>query len=119
MKSEVKQRWIDALENGDYPQTRGCLLEQDCYGDCSYCALGVLVDLYVRDTNAEWQLDTDDGFGYMNGYYMTLPPEVAEWAGISEDDRHLIEIADDGVVGMNDSYGKSFGEIAGFIKEKL
>ena len=25
----------------------------------------------------------------------------------------------DGVVGMNDSYGKSFGEIAGFIKEKL
>lgn len=119
MKGEVKQRWVDALEGGEYLQARGCLLEQKSDGDCAFCALGVLVDLYVRDTNAEWQFDNDDKFGYMNGYYMTLPPEVAKWAGISDDDRHLIEIADDGIVGMNDSYGKSFGEIAGFIKEKL
>jgi len=119
MKAEVKKMWVDALESGEYLQTAGCLLELKSDGDCAFCAVGVLVDLYVRDTYAEWQFENDDEFGYMNGYYMILPPEVAEWAGISNDDRHLIEIADDGVVGMNDSHCMPFGKIAGFIKEKL
>ena len=118
MNADIAKKWVDALESGEYLQTTGCLLQKGDV-DCAFCAVGVLVDLYVRDTNAEWQFDNDEEFGYMNGYYMTLPPEVAKWAGINDDERHLIEIASDGVVGLNDTYCKTFPEIAMFIKEKF
>lgn len=119
MKAEVKKQWINALESGEYLQTTGCLLQQQGNGDCAFCAVGVLVDLYVRDTNAEWQFDEDGEFGYMNGYYMTLPPEVIKWAGISDDECHLIENGDGSVVHLNDNEHESFEVIAGFIEENL
>lgn len=119
MKAEVKKQWIDALESGEYLQTTGCLLEQQGNGDCAFCAVGVLVDLYVRSHNAEWQFDADDEFGYMNGYYMTMPPEVIEWAGISRDELGIIEFGDNSVVHLNDNEQESFEAIAGFIEENL
>lgn len=119
MKPEVKKQWVDALKSGEYLQTTGCLLEQKSDGDCAFCAVGVLVDMYVRSHNAEWQFDEEDGFGYMNGYYMTMPPEVLEWAGISFDECHLIEWGDGSVVHLNDNEQESFEAIAGFIEENL
>ena len=119
MSPDIVKKWVDALESNEYRQTSGCLLDKSSDGECAFCALGVLVDLYVRATGKEWQFDSSDTYGYMNGYYMTLPPEVADWADITNTDRNLIEIADNGVVSMNDSYHKIFPEIAEFIKENF
>lgn len=121
MNADVVKKWVDALESGKYLQTTGCLLEQksDKQGDCAFCAVGVLVDLYVQAKGKEWQFDSGDTYGYMNGYYMTLPPEVVEWAGITNHERNLIEISETSVVSLNDSCLKTFPEIAMFIKEKF
>jgi hypothetical protein len=87
MKSDVKQRWVDALEGGEYLQAYGCLMDVRSCGDCAFCAIGVLVDLYVREHDFKmWDIDEDEMVGYMQGCYLTLPPIVAEWAGITDDD---------------------------------
>jgi hypothetical protein len=121
MNADIVKKWVDALESGEYLQTTGCLIEQksDKKGDCAFCAVGVLVDLYVQAKGKEWRFDNSDPYGYMNGYYMTLPPEVIEWAGITMHERNLIEMSETSVVGLNDNCLKTFPEIAMFIKEKF
>ena len=47
-KEEARQRWIEALESGKYPQTKDHL-----HDDMGYCCLGVACDLFAKELGIE------------------------------------------------------------------
>ena len=49
LKPAIKERWVAALRSGEYTQGQGSLRILD-----SYCCLGVLADLAVKDSRGSW-----------------------------------------------------------------
>lgn len=124
---EVMQRWVAALESGQYHQTDGALwrtAEHD--GQASgHCCLGVLCDLAVQDGIIDPPVvtfDRDKGmiatFGESDTF---LPEKVMEWAGLDENnpwvdfDRWGQEQTDN-LAMLNDEASASFDEIADIIR---
>lgn len=117
MKPEIKTKWVAALRSGEYKQgTR-----QLSWGDGSFCCLGVLTDLAVKEGVGEWGEHGTDKDGEFDPCDATLPPEVGEWAGVD---------GDPAVVGtqinrpiqlwrLNDHHNRSFTELADLIEEQL
>jgi hypothetical protein len=60
MNKELKQKWIDALCSGDYPQTQSELCNSG-----GYCCLGVLCDIV---DNTKWSTSDDQVISYDFGY---------------------------------------------------
>lgn len=111
MNAKVKRWWLKALRSGKYNQGR-CFLRLN--GD--YCCLGVLCDVYQKQTGkGEWRDRVffdgagDDSSGY-------LPRAVQEWAGLSVSNPLLGRMLT--AAELNDS-GKSFEFIAGRIEKCL
>lgn len=87
MKLEIAKKWVAALRSGDYAQTSRRLRNGD-----SFCCLGVLCDLYSKETRTgEWvTLDTapmyefkiGPGRGLSHRADGGLPYVVQEWAGV-------------------------------------
>ena len=78
MDKGIKAGLITALRSGHYKQGTGALKNGD-----SYCCLGVLSDLYIRETGqGEWM--PSDAFRYPGVWDSTgLPPSsVCGWANI-------------------------------------
>ena len=125
MKQEGKEKWVAALRSGEYKQGAGCLRSKDNY----YCCLGVLADLYSKDTGVPWEAPV----GGQNSYAVhqqsgILPIEVAEWADIRDeagkfDPCPVVVIRNEGedikvyecLTGLNDD-GSTFSEIADYIE---
>lgn len=116
LKEDVKIAWIDALLSGDYPQTKYLLHTPD-----GYCCLGVLCDLAVqagvigRPKYREFSEPSGSYYRYGDAELgADYPPRaVMEWAAEEPWDRYARELAR-----MND-FGKSFAEIAEFIRGNL
>ena len=82
MKKGIKERWIAALNSGDYEQGVGSLSK-----DNQYCCLGVLCDLAAKDgvitaTNKHSGV-TFSTYTSFDGDDKYLPVSVQRWAGIS------------------------------------
>ncbi len=45
MNQEIKEKWVAALESGEYQQARKCLND-----GTGFCCLGVLTDLFIKET---------------------------------------------------------------------
>jgi hypothetical protein len=109
MKETIKQQWIQALRSNEYTQAVGNLRT-----DKGYCCLGVLCDLYAKETGYEW----------ICFHQVLLPPEVMEWAGLSNTDPHYV-VADEETGERNitlsrvNDEGSSFEDIAQLIEEKF
>lgn len=122
MREGVKDRWVAALRSGDYKQTRETL--RDCDG---FCCLGVLCDLYIRETEdaytlraRAWEVKNvfhvpvvDTGKYYYEN--AVLPKPVREWAGMETDDGSFDN--DQCLASLNDG-GFGFKEIADTIEQK-
>jgi hypothetical protein len=137
MNPEIKQKWIAALESGEYRQGENYLQNKD---NC-FCCLGVLCDIYAKENNVEWTKSDDYGNPWSpvttgpnmihdNG--RTLPSEVMKWAEIGEDspgesiflENIQVDSDSDEVRGMlitelNDECGWDFKRLANLIKERL
>jgi len=87
MNSNVKKLWIDALRSGEYTQTSGLLKRGE-----AMCCLGVLCDLYKKETGyGVW--DEFDNFRIDGAGHLTiLPKEVCNWAGISNNDPSIADV---------------------------
>jgi hypothetical protein len=108
MKPEIKAQWLAALRSGDYQQGRSLLHYEDRCED-QFCCLGVLCDLYAKDTGNTWE--RHGSVCTMHGLDGMLPPQVQVWAGL--------EYADPmGLAGRNDD-GATFEELAAIIEENL
>lgn len=86
MNREIADKWTAALRSGQYTQTDGCLKRRWEDGSCSYCALGVLVDLFKKEHPDE-VLEDQNGDGSVvyivddSVHLQELPERVAKWAG--------------------------------------
>ena len=99
-------KWLEALESGEYVQTRGWLREGN-----TFCAVGVAVDLYSRAAGIPW-----DAPGYKDrysfeGHSATEPNGLLEWLGLTAKGENL-------VFKMNDDPDKllTFSEIAARVR---
>ena len=80
MNPEIKARWVAALQSGEYSQTSDALRIEN-----SFCCLGVLCDLYVKDGLGKWEDRIEDGetvFATVGESGVLLPEEVGRWAGL-------------------------------------
>lgn len=111
MNAKVQKLWAEALESGEFRQETEVLRAD--YGEgYGYCCLGVLCEVYRRETgDGEWDDLIFKGDGYASE--CALPVPVAEWAGISTNptlDEHY------SATQLNDQMGFSFPKIAKLIR---
>lgn len=130
MNPEVKQKWIEALESGQYKHGKGLLRN----GNNEFCALGVLCDIYAQEHNEPWlrhslyefkpaekpslQFKSVE-FGLL-GYTTELPVEVATWAGLvnNQDFQDELNNCQSFIAAENDN-SDSFAEVIQAIKKYL
>lgn len=105
MDPELKSRWVAALESGKYTQADGYLNSSSVF-----CCLGVLCDVIDPDG---WELDTGTS---TKRHVLT---ENAFDLGNYAVDLGISDSTQGKLIDMNDSEGKTFPEIATWIKENL
>lgn len=117
MNAKIKRKWVSALRSGDYTQGKNKLAHRG-----SYCCLGVLCDLYTKETGKKWRDRKDEDYQQEQ-----LPKAVQEWAdldenpgvrgiALKEEDGYAKEIPS--LAEMNDN-GFTFAEIAAVISKQL
>lgn len=125
MNQEIKQKWVAALNSGEYEQGQFALTQHG-----SFCCLGVLCDLYIKDQNnpnIQWEtlhpeLETKSLFTESG----VLPIEVQIWADLRTANPEISIPNDDAPGGVlkaslsdvNDN-GEPFSVIAKLIEEQL
>lgn len=111
--AERRERWAQALESGKYAQTRQTLRDEK-----GYCCLGVVCDLYAKETGKEWlkrPTRRDDYYVLDFGYEVAavlLSPTVMEWIGVKEPGGSYVG---DSLSNQNDN-GADFRDIAAIIR---
>ena len=127
MNSQIKQKWIDALRSGKYPQAQSKLYSGD-----GFCCLGVLCDIYAnqvgditwvkRDPNGRFDDDKWD-YWYFDDQSEVLPECVSKWAELDENDPVVTKdiVGQDyltTLASLNDK-GATFEDLAEVIEEQL
>ena len=125
MKADIKAKWLAALRSGQYEQTIAVLRNNE-----GYCCLGVLCDLYAKETGVEWFTNNDDFT--MHGNDNVLPYEVRVWADLPHEHGKYVEVMTDedgatdppypahpSLTELNDRWGYDFHQIADVIEEQL
>lgn len=127
MNTQVKEKWIAALRSGEYEQGQQRLRGRD-----GFCCLGVLCDLYSKETAKDWEFRGNDetihlpmDYWYFDEESEFLPQSVMEWAGIETncpevavEDDDVGESIYDSIANLNDS-GYSFSALSNIIEEQL
>jgi hypothetical protein len=133
MNPVVKQKWLQALRDGSYKQTRGILQSQNAH----FCCLGVLCDLAIKSGvevevlqpvgHEEWNLGNTranpDEITY-DGIFEVLPPSVMAWAGLDDPNPDVNtsdiegDVCNSNLADYNDS-GATFEEVANVIEANL
>ena len=119
------QRWVDALESGNYKQGQSSLrTDKDCY-----CCLGVAADVHPNTTKESWFKQDPDSFYH----YITrddsggshLPRHMVSSFGLSNEWGFYIWGTDDpngdwaelySLPDLNDSFAVPFKDIAAILK---
>lgn len=117
--TEVIEKWVKALESGDFEQGRGTLRNIDGH----YCCLGVLCEIAVAEgvIGQPKLAGRDYTFG-TSGESAALPYEVMDWAGLEYADPPLVFTEAAGVervsscIAVNDGDAMVFTEIAALIR---
>jgi hypothetical protein len=110
LRPEVKAKWVAALRSGEYTQGKNSLRNIDD----SFCCLGVLCDLYSKETGQPWDRGCIRNYAFMNAE-IDLPNKVREWAALDSQGLFNVERV---FIRMNDS-DQSFNTIAAYIKSTL
>lgn len=114
MKPEIKARWLAALRSGDYIQGHGQLREGN-----TFCCLGVLCDLYAKETGVEWKKHESERYAF-DHHLSFLPDSVMHWAGLVDHDPiPKLGGASCTLSYFNDSRRASFNEIADHVERGL
>jgi len=112
MKKELKEKWIEALRSGDYPQTSNHLCDET-----GWCCLGVLCDLV---DSSKWIYDdsdeTEEGaktYSFGNMHSKEFPSATWLW-NVGLNYNLAKKLAD-----MNDDGAFTFEDIANTIQEEV
>ncbi len=92
--------WVQALRSGRYKQAEGRMHESSrlLWQRDTFCAMGVLYDLYLQSSGEQWSKGTQG----------RVSADALVWAGIT---RELEE-----TVVMHNDQGRSFEDIASIIE---
>lgn len=125
MRAEALDAWLKALRSGEYAQTKNKLCHIGENGERSFCCLGVLSDIAVKEGACGWR----GRFRHheVDGEANYLTDSVTAWARLSDQTREQLPISDliafTGKEGesvhlsdLNDR-GRSFNEIADIIEQ--
>lgn len=135
MNQEVKAKWLEALRSGNYVQGREELRPRHYSGGYAYCCLGVLCDVYQKETGkGEWReigcgswdssFDaTEEGAPVTDKSWSSLPQAVVKWAGFYTNDPTVPNPKGNGkdritLANLNDA-GTSFEELAEIIEREF
>lgn len=102
MKSEIKTKWIKALKSGAYDKCEGTLYENG-----SYCAYGVLCDIYAKEKGVQFK-----NVIKRRRSNSILPNSVSTWAGLGN-----IRCEDEVVV-LNDRKHYTLKQIGEYLESK-
>src|SRR5678815_494059 len=114
MNPVVKEQWLAALRSGEYKQGRGALRQ----GDDTFCCLGVLCDLAVKNgvIPEPTYIDVGHRYTYVNSSG-ALPIPVIDWAEV-DSPTVSIGLIDSELAEENDR-GLTFLQIADLIEAEL
>lgn len=110
---EVIEKWVEALESGEYAQGRKVLAKLDESGNTTFCCLGVLCDLANKAGVIPDPITAGDmctGILHYGYDYLELPESVQQWAGFMQGDPAS------GVQNPNSSWNETYG-LAGLNDE--
>ena len=114
MNPQIKTRWITALLSGKYKQGKEVLRRKNN----TFCCLGVLCDLYIKENGGEWKMRKNDEGSYSIMRNNTrLPRIIQRWAGINSTEGSYYSDDDETLANDNDSGGKGFKTIAKIIEK--
>ena len=113
MNAEVKEKWLTALESGEYTQGQNML--HDAINK-EFCCLGVLCDIAVKE-GIIFPPKFEDGAYLYEGSQGLLPWTVAGWADIPFTDGRMK--GDDRALSVMNDSGYTFAEIAEVIRENF
>lgn len=138
MKEEIKQKWVDALRSGQYEKGKWYLTRRN-EGKETFCVLGVLCDLAIKDgvelpviygdgndNEAQWtefriyqSMWNEEEGEYDDPNYTDLPNEVLRWAGL--DENPIVVYGEDlaTLTELNDRVDLPFPVIAQLINDQL
>ena len=114
MRADWAEVWAEGLENGGYIKGVGGLHYEP---DNSYCAGGVLCDLLLLDPSNDAKWIPSEGSDYTEFLFegesssFIFPRSVMRFVGLSPKDENII-------IAMNEE-GKSFIEIAAYIRQRF
>ena len=112
MNPEIKAQWIQALRSGEYEQDIAQLRTT-----AGFCCLGVLTDLYLKETNQEWVKDKMWPVYLYSDEGKVLSYDVRSWAGLISSNPILF--TGHSLSYYNDDAHYSFEQIADLIEENL
>lgn len=122
MNPEIKEKWLAWLRDPNNTQTVGCLKD-----DQGYCCLGGLTDVYIKEHEIDWKLDSLEGsFGLPDPHQNqdlevgVLPSFVMKWAGFdSQNPFVMFKGHRESISRLNDDYEQTFADIADVIEEQF
>jgi len=105
--------WVNALRSKEYKQTKHSLRTTSD----TYCCLGVLCDLYAKDSgNNLWQENSPYTNYTFDDHAGTLPECVVKWAEINNTGTYSFQGIETSLTVKNDQ-GFTFEQIAKLIEE--
>lgn len=120
MNPEIKERWCNALTNGEYKQGKGTLKTSTGEEPPKFCCLGVLTDLYLKEKNLTWRHKSQSLGGVFYWELATLPEDVRDWAGIDPEVGSKVQYSESyNTLAAENDLGETFERIAQIIKENL
>lgn len=107
MNKEVKEKWLTALRSGEYKQGKQRLVVTNSDNQ-KYCCLGVLCDLYNKETgNKTW------------GNNLDLPDEVVKWSGVKDSNPHITMGTESVTIAWYNDNSGDFLQIADIIEKEF
>jgi len=80
MKKVIANKWIKALRSDEYNQGIEQLCKETEGGDY-FCCLGILAELYCKETGAVWK--STNGNLTIHDSLVYIPIQVSDWAGMA------------------------------------
>ena len=121
--NKIIKKWTAMLTSGDYKKTTGALHRVKKNGTHSYCCLGVLCELAVKEgvipkKSVSKKYEWDNEIFYLDEA-SELPEKVQKWAGLASSlgDFQSRNYKETSLASLNDA-GKSFSEIAKLIESR-
>jgi len=117
MNVEIKKKWLEALESGEYQKGKDSLKTEN-----KFCCLGVLCDIYIKETGkGKWKKLIAHAYSHFMEEEIeeatVLPESVMVWAEL-KDNNPSINNDYHSITALNDA-SETFEDVIEAIKKEF